>query len=408
MLTETTHTPQENRRLNSAMNSKTSIQALTPGPRPAKIERCPAACAKGKIWIDLDNSPHVPFFAPIIEELQKRNYSVVVTARDCFQVRELADLFHLNYKLIGHHSGKSKLRKVAGLCFRALELIPTILREKPDLAVSHCSRSQLIASTFCRIPSFFLGDYEFATAWVFIYPTWHMRPEVIPDGRLPRSPSRNLKYPGIKEDVYVPRFVPDPSIRSQLGLQEQDVVVTMRPPAREAHYHNPQSDELFEAAVEFLCKRPELKLVVLPRNEKQAMWLRERWPDLFSDGKMRIPEKIVDGLNLIWHSDFVISGGGTMNREAASLNVPVYSIFRGKIGAVDQYLSKTGRLVLLQNVEDLQTKILPVRKERPTRPQDRHSPALSRIVEQMVASMESQHVPSGGMEVASERSAVGR
>jgi predicted glycosyltransferase len=408
MLTEPTHTPQENRPLNSAMNSKTSIQALTPGQRPAKIDRCPTARAKGKIWIDLDNSPHVPFFVPIIEELRKRNYSVVVTARDCFQVRELADLFHLNYKLIGHHSGKSKLRKVAGLCFRALELIPTILREKPDLAVSHCSRSQLIASTFCRIPSFFLGDYEFATAWVFIYPTWHMRPEVIPDRTLPRSPSRNLKYPGIKEDVYVPRFVPDPSIRSHLGLQEQDVVVTMRPPAREAHYHNPQSDELFDAAVEFLSKRPELKLVVLPRNEEQATWLRERWPALFSDGKMRIPEKIVDGLNLIWHSDFVISGGGTMNREAASLNVPVYSVFRGKIGAVDQYLSMTGRLVLLQDVEDLQTRILPVRRERPTRPPNGHSAALIGIVEQMVASMESQHVPSGGMEVATERSTVGR
>jgi predicted glycosyltransferase len=377
-------------------------------PTSSKADRCRAAAAKGKIWIDLDNSPHVPFFVPIIEELQKRNYSIVVTARDCFQVRELADLFHLNYRLIGRHSGKSKIRKVAGLCLRALQLIPTILREKPDLAVSHCSRSQLIASILCRIPSFFLGDYEFATGWVFIYPTWHMRPEVIPDGNLPWNPSRNLKYPGIKEDVYVPRFVPDPSIRSQLGLREQDVVVTMRPPASEAHYHNPQSDELFKAAVKYLSKNPEVKLVALPRNEKQATWLRERWPDLFSDGKMRIPEKIVDGLNLIWHSDFVISGGGTMNREAASLGVPVYSIFRGKIGAVDQYLSKAGRLVLLQSLEDLHTKILPVRRERPASPQNRQSAALSRIVEQIVASTESQHALSNGMEVATERSSMGR
>jgi predicted glycosyltransferase len=217
-----------------------------------------------------------------------------------------------------------------------------------------------------------------------------------------------LKYPGIKEDVYVPRFVPDPSIRSQLGLREQDVVVTMRPPASEAHYHNPQSDELFKAAVKYLSKNPEVKLVALPRNEKQATWLRERWPDLFSDGKMRIPEKIVDGLNLIWHSDFVISGGGTMNREAASLGVPVYSIFRGKIGAVDQYLSKAGRLVLLQSLEDLHTKILPVRRERPASPQNRQSAALSRIVEQIVASTESQHALSNGMEVATERSSMGR
>jgi len=408
VLTETIHASKRNRPLNSAMNSKTPIPVLTPSPRPAKVERFPAARVKGKIWIDLDNSPHVPFFAPIIEELQTRNYSVVVTARDCFQVRELADLFHLNYKLVGRHSGKSKIRKVAGLCFRALQLIPTILREKPDLAVSHCSRAQLIASILCRIPSFFLGDYEFATGWVFIYPTWHMRPEVIPDGTLPWNPSRNLKYPGIKEDVYVPRFVPDPSIRSQLGLQEEDIVVTLRPPASEAHYHNPQSDQLFEAAVEYLSKKPELKLVALPRNEKQGKWLRERWPDLFSDGKMRIPEKVVDGLNLIWHSDLVISGGGTMNREAASLGVPVYSIFRGKIGAVDQYLSKTGRLILLESVEDLQTRVLPVRRERPASPQNSQSAALSRIVEQIVASTESRQLLSNDVEVATERRAMER
>ena len=97
-----------------------------------------------------------------------------------------------------------------------------------------------------------------------------------------------------------------------------------------------------------------------------------------------------------------------MNREAASLDVPVYSVFRGKIGAVDQYLSKAGRLVLLQSVEDLQTKILPARRERPTKPQNGRSDALSSIVEQMVACMESQHSLSGGLEIASERSAARR
>jgi predicted glycosyltransferase len=373
------------------MNFEIPVQALTAGPTLAKTERSPAARSKGKIWIDLDNSPHVPFFAPIIEELKKRNYSIVVTARDCFQVRELADLFHLNYKLVGRHSGKSKIRKVAGLCFRASQLIPTILREKPVLAVSHCSRSQLIASAICRIPSLVLGDYEFATGWAFIRPTLHMCPDVIPDRALEFTHRPTLKYPGIKEDVYVPRFVPRPGIRSQLGLGEQELVVTMRPPASEAHYHNSQSDELFEAAVEFLTRKAELKLVVLPRNEKQAIGLRKRWPGLFSNGKMRIPEGVVDGLNLIWHSDLVISGGGTMNREAAALGVPVYSIFRGKIGAVDQYLTRRGRLVLLQSIEDLHTKILLVRREPPPRPQIEPSAALTFIVEHIVAIADSQH-----------------
>ncbi len=253
-----------------------------------------------------------------------------------------------------------------------------------------------------------MGDYEFAKGSAFIRPTLHMCPDVIPNSALQFDSSRTLKYPGIKEDVYVSRFVPDPGIRSQLGLREQDLVVTIRPPATEAHYHDPQSDELFEAAVEFVSKKAEVKLVALPRNEKQATYLRKRWPEIFSNGTMRIPEKIVDGLSLIWYSDLVISGGGTMNREAAALGVPVYSIFRGKIGAVDRYLSKTGRLVLIEGREDLHDKILLVRRERPERPQVRPTAALEFIVEQIVAAAESQRPFSNRMGVTTERAPLER
>ncbi len=86
VLTKTILIPQGIEHLSFNINLE-AVQALTAGPAPAKMERCPAAEAKGKIWIDLDNSPHVPFFVPIIEQLQERNYSIVVTARDCFQVR---------------------------------------------------------------------------------------------------------------------------------------------------------------------------------------------------------------------------------------------------------------------------------------------------------------------------------
>ena len=44
-----------------------------------------------KVWIDLDNSPHVPFFKPIIEELNDRGHHVALSARDCFQVCGLAE-----------------------------------------------------------------------------------------------------------------------------------------------------------------------------------------------------------------------------------------------------------------------------------------------------------------------------
>ncbi|PYU24525.1 MAG: hypothetical protein DMG32_13725 [Acidobacteria bacterium] len=340
---------------------------------------------KAKIWIDLDNSPHVPFFAPIIDELEKRGYSIVLTARDAFQVRELADLLHLNCELVGRHNGKSKIRKVFGLCFRALQLIPSALREKPDLAISHGSRSQLIVCAALRIPSLLIIDYECAKRLGLVQPTWLMCPEVIPAAALGCDPKRVLKYPGLKEDVYVPRFVPDPRIRHQLGLSADDLVVTMRPPATEAHYHRRQSDELFEAVIDFLSQRPQVKVVMLPRNEKQALYLKDHWPGLFSNQKIRIPQQVVDGLNLIWHSDLVISGGGTMNREAAALGMPVYSTFRGKIGAVDRYLSDRGRLVLLESVEDVQRKIQLIRRKPAATPQNGNDVVLSSIVNQVVS-----------------------
>src|ERR1017187_3016692 len=106
-----------------------------------------------KVWIDLENSPHIPFFEPIIKELEGRGCEVVLTARDCFQVCELADMAGFKYRKIGHHYGKHRVAKVAGLGIRVLQMAPLISREKPALAVSHGSRSLIALSAMLGIPS---------------------------------------------------------------------------------------------------------------------------------------------------------------------------------------------------------------------------------------------------------------
>jgi predicted glycosyltransferase len=124
-------------------------------------------------------------------------------------------------------------------------------------------------------------------------------------------------------------------------------------------------------------------MIILPRNEiTQTAWIRETWPHLIESRRVVIPKRVVDGLNLIWHSDFVVSGGGTMNREAAALDVPVYSIFKGKIGAVDRYLESNGRLTLLASKEDVKTKIIIHKRETASsRAQQLDSPALEAIMQ---------------------------
>ena len=331
------------------------------------------------IWIDLDNSPHVPFFKPIIVELEKRGYSIVLTARDCFQVCELADLLGLDYKQVGRHYGKHRILKVAGLCLRALQLLPTALRKRPLLALSHGSRAQMLAALALRIPSISIDDYEHSRE--ITDPTWMIMPEVVPAQSVKAGKHGVFRYPGIKEDVYVPSFQPDLHLRESLGLDASDLVVTMRPPATEAHYHNAVSEELFEACVDLIARTPGARMVVLPRSDRQRQLIEGRWASWFGDRKIIIPKKVVDGLSLIWHSDLVISGGGTMNREAAALGVPVYSIFRGTIGAVDRYLCAGGRLTLLESLHDVRQKLALVRRRKLTTPRPATSTTLDAIVD---------------------------
>lgn len=315
------------------------------------------------VWIDLDNTPHVPFFKPIITELEKNNYGLLITARDAFQVCGLADLAQIKYRRIGIHYGKHIIFKIAGLLIRAVQLLPTVLYNRPDVAVSHGSRTQLFLASLLRIPTVMIFDYEHSAGLLAFNPDHVIAPEVISESAKHSRKSRFYNYPGIKEDVYVPDFKPDPRIRELLGITDNDIIATIRPPASEAHYRVPESDQLFSATIETLAAKENVRMIILPRNNKQGDEIRAKWPELFLNNKIIIPP-VVDGLNLMWYSDFVISGGGTMNREAAALGVPVYSIFRGKTGAVDRYLSEKGRLTMLETVEDVKSKIQAIRRSK--------------------------------------------
>ncbi|MCB2167362.1 MAG: DUF354 domain-containing protein [Deltaproteobacteria bacterium] len=335
------------------------------------------------VWIDLDNSPHVPFFFPIIKKLEEKGYRLVITSRDCFQVCGLACLYNLSHVTIGRHYGANKALKVFGTLLRSILLLPTVIREKPDVSISHGSRPLIIISALLRIRSILIFDYEHAKSLPFLKPTLGMAPSVIQNPEVKKHFRQGyIGYQGLKEDVYVASFKPNPKILDDLKIDEHKLIVTIRPPANEAHYHNPESEKLFSATVDLIGNIPDAVMVILPRNEKtQKEMIINTWPEWYQNRKIIIPEKVVNGLDLIWYSDFVISGGGTMNREAAALGVPVYSIFRGKLGDVDKYLSENGRLTLLQSVADIQTNLKPIKRDKPDTASFENLPALKQIIE---------------------------
>jgi uncharacterized protein len=323
----------------------------------------PAAVRK-KIWIDLDNSPHVPFFVPIIQELKAKGFEIFLTARDSYQVCELIGYYGVHARVIGKHYGKHKILKLLGTAWRAIVLAHIVRKEKIDISLAHGSRGCMLASALLGIRNITIMDYEHAAKISFTRKTWVIFPEIVPTDQLSRNGHKILKYPGIKEEVYLPSFNPDPLLRTRLGIGEDELLVAVRPPATEAHYHNPESDGLLAATLVKFSNMPGARVLLLPRNKNQENKLRAAWAKEVDSGKMVIPAHVEDGMNIIWNSDLVVSGGGTMNREAAAMGVPVYSIFRGPIGAVDRFLSSQGRLVLLESVEQVQTKIRAVRRNK--------------------------------------------
>jgi len=347
-----------------------------------------------KIWIDLDNSPHVPFFLPIIAGLEKNGYQVFLTARDSYQVCEMLRLHKLSCQVVGKHYGKRWILKLLGTALRAAQLMSLAIKERPNLAVSHTSRAQFLVASLLRIPTVIMFDYEFVTATAFLHPDWVFVPDMIAEATVAQKPDHLLRYPGLKEDVYVPQFKPDPGLRNSMGIREDEILVTVRPPATEAHYHNPESEQFFDASLRFLLERPGVRVVLLPRNQTQRSLLESDWAAAIKEQRIIIPEQAIDGLNLIWNSDLVISGGGTMNREAAALGVPVYSIFRGRLGAVDQGLSNTGRLTLIERVEDISQKIVLQRRKPAPWNSGNQSAALKSIVGAIISISENQCLPA--------------
>jgi predicted glycosyltransferase len=128
-------------------------------------------------------------------------------------------------------------------------------------------------------------------------------PRAFPDASLRRFGARARKvrrYNGTKEDVYLADFKPDPEFNLQLralGVESTDVLIVVRPPAREALYH---------------------------RFENELFYAAHATPSFI------VPERALDGANLIAAADLVVSAGGTMNREAAALGVPAATIYAGR------------------------------------------------------------------------------
>jgi predicted glycosyltransferase len=329
-----------------------------------------------RLWIDLANSPHVPFFKALAERFKAQGHEIETTAREFAETVPLAQAAGFAPEVVGVHAGRDVSAKAGSLVSRAWALRKWARARRFDLAISHNSYSQILAARALRLKTVTLMDYEHQPAnhLAFRFASRIIVPASFPARSLRACGARVGKvrrYHGTKEDVYLADFQPDPSFAAQLcelGVKPDNVLVLMRPPAHDALYHRFQNT-LFDEALTLLAGKSKAQVILLPRNKAQRA--------AYADMGVIIPARPLHGANLIAASDLVISAGGTINREAAALGVPAASIYAGRWAAVDEALVNEGRLRRMASVADLNS--LVIEKKRVANPR-----ASREVIEEVV------------------------
>src|SRR5581483_11851789 len=241
-----------------------------------------------------------------------------------------------------------------------------------DLALAHGSHELTLTARTLGIPSATTFDYEWARLQHQLgcrAATGVVVPEAIPPERLAQygaRPPKLRRYLGLKEEYYLADFEPDPRILGSLGISRDRLLVVLRPPPDVSLYHR-HANPLFPRLLAELGRREDVTAIVLPRTEEQREYVHG-----LTLPSIVLPEHAVDAQSLIAAADLVVSAGGTINREAVALGVPVYTTFGGRLGGVDEALIRDGRLVPLTDVDAIELR----RRDGTAHARERRDPAV--------------------------------
>jgi predicted glycosyltransferase len=303
-----------------------------------------------RVWVDLTNTAHVVVLRPLVELLEARGHDVVVTARPLSHTVELLEDWGHPYTAFGEHGGVRRSDKARAAAGRTRRLLAFARSHGPfAAALAHGSTDMPVVARLLRIPNTTMFDYEWALAQHHLNCRLAHRvlvPEAIPVERLRKFGARGSKlvrYPGLKEEYVLDGFEPDAGVLEQLGVDRSLPLCVVRTAPSYALYLGGSETPLLPRLLRRLDGEG-VQSVVLVRNAEQAA-------DVQALGLERVivPGRAIDARSLVAFADALVSAGGSMNREAAALGTPVWTMFEGRMGGVDEQLVEEGRLRVLRD-----------------------------------------------------------
>lgn len=300
------------------------------------------------IWIDMINPSDVHFFKPLIENLSE--YCIYSTTRNRAETVKLADYYNIKNQVIGTDY-QDPFRKSMNMIYRTIDL--TLKVQSFRASLSFENGMCVLASKLHKTPSILFCDNDLK----FIQKKSSVQDletkiktladhTIVPEACYDNfknnfNENKLLSFDGNKEDIYIADYKPDKNFLKELPF---DKFIVIRPEALGSIYVKDMKSIVPELLASFL--KEDINIIYLPRDNGDANYA--------NGTKVFIPNKTLNGLDICYYADAILTGSGTLAREASVMGTPSVSFFPSDILlSVDQQLINEGRMLHSRNVEDI-------------------------------------------------------
>jgi len=306
------------------------------------------------IWVDIINPSHALFFNSLLDDFNSDNF--FITVRDRAETFGLVKSFGMKGIVIGRDY-RDGFNKSLNMIWRTFLLYSKV--RAFDYALSFENGMSVAVSKFRGKKSILLcdNDLKFFQKGNFIQDLETKIKSMAEYIIVPKTCYETFKkyvkdkekiipYNGFKEDIYIANFDPDPNFKDKIPFKS---FVVLRPEALGSFYVD-EKQSLVPNLLK-LFNRENINVIYLPREKEDFDYAKEF--DVY------IPINPLNGLDLCYYADVVLTGSGTMAREAACLGKPSVSFFPGKkLLSVDKKLVEEKKMFHSRDPEEITDYVL--------------------------------------------------
>ncbi|MGQ4891846.1 MAG: DUF354 domain-containing protein [Candidatus Njordarchaeia archaeon] len=287
------------------------------------------------VWFDSNTTKHAIFFSVIGKKLSEKGYKVIHTVRRYDAIISVMKRLNEKPYIVGEYGGKTLMGKLKASVEKTINILKLFEEEdiKPGVSIHYASPEAARIAYGVGMTSIAFDDsphsippLKLAVVLSNFLLTSKVFPKELFSNYIPES--KIIQYYSIDEVEWVTFISPDLTVMKKLGLENENYII-FRPEEAFASYYLEYSSgkplAMGEKIFKWILRNfKQYKILVLPRYIEQAAVLREIGGD-----NVIIPEEPILTIDVLPKAKMVITGGGTMAKEAALLGIPTLTYFPG-------------------------------------------------------------------------------